>query len=47
MLRSKFHLARKLFLIGFLLFDFVAILNGPMGRQIIPARQNHCVMGAD
>ena len=38
MLRSKFKLTSKLLLISFLLLDFVAILNGPIGRRLIPVR---------
>ena len=47
MLRSKFKLVRKLLPISFLLLDFVAILNGPIGRGAIPSRQYDCVEGAD
>ena len=42
MLRSRFKLARKFLLISFLLLDFVAILNGPIGRRVMPVRQGHC-----
>lgn len=47
MLRSKFNLARKFLLVSFLLLDLVAILNGPIGRRVIPFRQPHCVLRAD
>ena len=47
MLRSKFNLASKILLICFLVFDVVAILNGPIGRQLIPFRRSQCVMGSD
>jgi hypothetical protein len=47
MLRSKFKLARKFLLISFLLLDLVAILNGPIGRRLIPFRQGDCVVEVD
>ena len=45
MLRSKFKVARKLLLISFLLLDSVAILNGPIGRGMIPFRKPRCIAG--
>ena len=42
MLRSRFKL-RKFLLISFLLLDFAAILNGPIGRRLIPFRQTCCM----
>ena len=47
MFRSKFKLTRKVLLISFLLLDMVAILNGPIGRRLIPFGRSHCVMGKD
>ena len=44
MLRSKLKLGRRFLIITFLLLDFVAILNGPIGRRIISFRQGRCVI---
>ena len=46
MLRSKLKLARKFLIISFLLLDFVAVLNGPIGRRLIP-RHDGCVFSGN
>ena len=47
MLRSKLKLARRFLLISFLLLDSVAILNGPIGKRVIPSRQRTCYVTGD